>query len=335
MPNPNASQFPDLPVSKTALTNSSGTEYNSSNPLPISATIETGDIEIGAVEIKNATDDTRAVVKTDGTNNALVVTTNVVVPGTAATNLGKAVDSVVGATDTGVAALVKRKDSLATLTPADGDYVTLQVDSQGSVWTHESGPLNLNATKTDDAAFAIGTDVVIPMGALADETTPDSVDEGDIGLLRMTLTRFLKTSLGDLISGEDQTNNLLQVIQKPTAVSTYTYTRDSSTALEASSISKASAGNLYRAFGVIDATAATDLYYIQFLDSATLTADGAVTHLITPIAVNHTTGTDSMFDSFEFPMGVAAANGIVIVASTTLVTKTIAGAIMFATTLFK
>lgn len=35
-----------------------------------------GDIEIGAVEIKNATDDTRAVVKTDGTNNALVVTQN-------------------------------------------------------------------------------------------------------------------------------------------------------------------------------------------------------------------------------------------------------------------
>ena len=38
--------------------------------------LETGDIEIGAVEIKNATDDTRVVVKTDGTNNALVVTQN-------------------------------------------------------------------------------------------------------------------------------------------------------------------------------------------------------------------------------------------------------------------
>lgn len=46
---------------------------SSTNPLKTSLS---GDIEIGAVEIKNATDDTRAVVKTDGTNNALVVTQN-------------------------------------------------------------------------------------------------------------------------------------------------------------------------------------------------------------------------------------------------------------------
>ena len=38
--------------------------------------IDVGDIEIGGVEIKNGTDDTRAVVKTDGTDNALVVTLN-------------------------------------------------------------------------------------------------------------------------------------------------------------------------------------------------------------------------------------------------------------------
>lgn len=46
----------------------------------VAATLSTGDIEIGAVEIKNATDDTRAVVKTDGTNNALVVVQNVAPP---------------------------------------------------------------------------------------------------------------------------------------------------------------------------------------------------------------------------------------------------------------
>jgi len=37
------------------------------------------DIQIGAVEIKNATDDTRTVVKSDGTDNALVVTNNNIV----------------------------------------------------------------------------------------------------------------------------------------------------------------------------------------------------------------------------------------------------------------
>jgi len=42
----------------------------------LSATIMPGDLEIGAVEIKDATTDTRAKVKTDGTDNALVVQIN-------------------------------------------------------------------------------------------------------------------------------------------------------------------------------------------------------------------------------------------------------------------
>ncbi len=41
------------------------------------------------------------------------------IPGTGATNLGKAIDSVGGATDTGVAALVIRDDPRTTLTPVD------------------------------------------------------------------------------------------------------------------------------------------------------------------------------------------------------------------------
>lgn len=44
--------------------------------LPVQAQIDVGDIEIGAVELKDATSDTRVVVKSDGVNNALVVTQN-------------------------------------------------------------------------------------------------------------------------------------------------------------------------------------------------------------------------------------------------------------------
>ncbi|MFZ5988552.1 MAG: hypothetical protein ACOYWZ_15700 [Bacillota bacterium] len=40
------------------------------------ATIVTGDLEIGAVELKDATTDTRAKVKSDGTDNAVVVIEN-------------------------------------------------------------------------------------------------------------------------------------------------------------------------------------------------------------------------------------------------------------------
>ena len=75
-----------------------------------------------------------------------------------------------------------------------------------------------DAVFADDSAFTVGTSNVEAIGALADETDPDSVDEGDIGIVRMTLTRFLKTSLGDLLSGEDQTNNVMQVVEKPVEV---------------------------------------------------------------------------------------------------------------------
>ena len=56
-----------------------------------------------------------------------------VIPGTGATNLGKAIDGVVGATDTGVAILGKHVEDNAHLTSADGDYDILQLDSRGAL----------------------------------------------------------------------------------------------------------------------------------------------------------------------------------------------------------
>jgi len=57
-----------------------------------------------------------------------------VVPTTGATALGKAIDAVPGATDTGVAALMQRVDSPATLTPINGDYALPRLDSLGRQW---------------------------------------------------------------------------------------------------------------------------------------------------------------------------------------------------------
>lgn len=50
------------------------------------------------------------------------------------------------------------------------------------------------SVKQDDAAFTPGTDYVAVIGAQADETAPDSVNEGDAGALRMTLDRLLKVT---------------------------------------------------------------------------------------------------------------------------------------------
>jgi hypothetical protein len=124
----------------------------------------------------------------DGTNAEGDVNVLDVIPGTGATNLGKAVDDVAGGTDVGVLALAVRDDALTTLTPVDGDYTQLRVDSTGALWVNDGGtsPADVHV---DDSAFAVGTDSVGASGYLADETTPDSVDEGDVGIARMTLDR--------------------------------------------------------------------------------------------------------------------------------------------------
>lgn len=49
-------------------------------------------------------------------------------------------------------------------------------------------------THPDDAAFSVATDAIVAIAGLADETAPDSVDEGDVGALRMTLDRRLITA---------------------------------------------------------------------------------------------------------------------------------------------
>lgn len=52
-----------------------------------------------------------------------------------------------------------------------------------------SGSINIASDIVDDSAFTVGTDSVGVAGFLADETAPDSVDEGDAGAARMTLDR--------------------------------------------------------------------------------------------------------------------------------------------------
>jgi hypothetical protein len=82
----------------------------------------------------------------------------------------------------------------------DGEIGALSMNSAGALYvTAASGS---SGTATDDAAFtpASGTGTVI--FGFADETTPDSVNEGDAGAVRMTLTRALHTNLRDSSGNE-------------------------------------------------------------------------------------------------------------------------------------
>lgn len=86
-----------------------------------------------------------------GTNNIGDVDVLSIVPGTGATNLGKAVDSAAGATDTGIADLAIRDDVLATLTPVDGDYTNLRTNARGALW------VALDSTAAQTVTIAAGT----------------------------------------------------------------------------------------------------------------------------------------------------------------------------------
>lgn len=58
----------------------------------------------------------------------------------------------------------------------------------------------------DDAAFTPGTSAVMPIAAEFDDTSPDSVDEGDGGALRMSSRRELYTQIRDAAGNERGVN---------------------------------------------------------------------------------------------------------------------------------
>lgn len=69
-----------------------------------------------------------------------------------------------------------------------GNSITID-DGGGSITV--DGTVAVTGSAIDDAAFTPATDSVTVVAGFADETTPDSVDEGDQGALRMTLDRKL------------------------------------------------------------------------------------------------------------------------------------------------
>jgi hypothetical protein len=78
-----------------------------------------------------------------------------IIPGTGATNLGKAIDTATGATDTGVLVLATRDDALSALTPVEGDNVQLRVDANGALWVGVSGTVAVSNAGLTELAAAI------------------------------------------------------------------------------------------------------------------------------------------------------------------------------------
>ena len=81
-----------------------------------------------------------------------------IVPGTGATNLGKAEDAAHSSGDTGVMPLAVRNDAPAALGGSDGDYAPLQVNSAGSLYTKdetgEAGSILVTGTTAVTSAIS-------------------------------------------------------------------------------------------------------------------------------------------------------------------------------------
>lgn len=135
---------------------------------------------------------------------------------------------------------------------------------------------------------------------------------------------------------EDNTNGVYAVHHKPLAVSTYAWSVAFTAALAASLQVKTSAGVIRKVSGRVDATAPTDDYFLQLVNANALPADGAVTILDAPNKIAHLTGQDSDINIDYTDNGIYFSNGCFLVLSTTdFATKTIAGAYLSLTALYR
>jgi hypothetical protein len=121
-------------------------------------------------------------IKTDSSGE-LQVDIGSIVPGTGATSLGKAIQSAQGATDTGVAALVVRNDTLADLSGADGDYAPLQVNATGALYT------------------SLATSLPAGTNAIGKLSANSGVDIGDVDVTSLPSIPAGTNSIGTVILG--------------------------------------------------------------------------------------------------------------------------------------
>lgn len=93
-------------------------------------------------------------INDDRLNVSSALTINSLIPGTGATELGKAEDAAAASGDTGVSMLGVRNDALAGRTSTDGDYGNPSIDSKGAQFVRAS-----NRTQTA-AQTSVGTSAV-------------------------------------------------------------------------------------------------------------------------------------------------------------------------------
>lgn len=189
--------------------------------------------------------------------------------------------------------------------------------------------------KAEDAAHASGDTGVAILAKRTDTAASSSATDGDYVTVNSDSLGHLWNREGFVDQFVDNTNAVARTKDKPVSTSEYTYTIDKSAALEASTIVNVGLCNIRLISGRIDSTAPTATYYLQRINSTTLPADGAVTLLDAPTKFQHVTGTDTPVLIDYTTNCLNASTGGVICLSTTDFTKTIAGAYLSLTVMYK
>lgn len=113
-------------------------------------------------------------------------------------NLVLAEDAAHSNGDPGVQGLAVRRDANTTLAASDGDYGPLQLNADGSLKVAITAGAGSGGTSaTDDAAFTPGSGAGTPAMGMYDNVSSDPVDEGDVGVIRMSRHRAAIVTLYD------------------------------------------------------------------------------------------------------------------------------------------
>ena len=151
--------------------------------------------EAAAIRVTLPTNGTGIVGLAAGTNGIGKLTSNSgvdigdvdvtsIVPGTAATNLGKAEDAAHTTGDTGVMALAVRQSANGPLSGADGDYEPLQTDANGHLKVNiiDALPAGTNGIGklTSNSGVTIGAVEIAAAQTLATVTTVSTLTGGGI-----------------------------------------------------------------------------------------------------------------------------------------------------------
>lgn len=214
---------------------------SNSNPVPVSdaggtitvdgtvAAIQSGTWDVGTVTTVSAVTAISNALPA-GTNNIGDVDVLSIVPGTGASNLGKAEDAAHTSADVGVMALAVRRDADTTLVDTTGDYAPLQVNASGSLKVAiTSGAGSGGTSIADGASFTRDSTSVTPIGAVV-ETAAPTLTNGDAAGLSMTTAGAVRVAVAsggitgavvDSVAGATD-EGVLSVVVRDDALATLT-----------------------------------------------------------------------------------------------------------------